>query len=124
MQLEGKRAVVTGGGRGIGAEVARTLATAGASVVVCSRTRSEVEAIASELTEAGHAAFALTCDVAEPIEISALAAAANEILGGVDILVNNAGFAPSAPLRSVTLEEWERVFAVNMTGTFQLMLPG
>jgi 3-hydroxybutyrate dehydrogenase len=126
MQLEGKRAVVTGGGRGIGAEVARTLAAAGASVVVCSRTLSEVEAVASELTEAGHSAFALTCDVAEPAEITTLAAAANEMLGGVDILVNNAGFAPSAPLRSVTLEEWERVFAVNMTGTFlctQAFLP-
>ncbi len=126
MRLEGKRAVVTGGGRGIGAEVARSLAAEGASVVVCSRTRSEVESIAGELTEAGHTAFALTCDVAEPTQVSALAAAARERLGGVDILVNNAGIAPSAPLRSVTLEEWERVFAVNMTGTFlctQAFLP-
>jgi 3-hydroxybutyrate dehydrogenase len=118
MRLEGKRAVITGGGRGIGAEVARALAREGAAVALCSRTASEVESVASELVAAGYQAIALTCDVAEPAQVTAATEAARERLGGVDILINNAGFAPSAPLRSVTLEEWERVFAVNMTGTF------
>jgi 3-hydroxybutyrate dehydrogenase len=127
MRLEGKRALITGGGRGIGAEVARALAGEGAAVAVCSRTLAEVESVASELTEAGHRSLALTCDVSDSTQVAELVEAVKERFGGVDILINNAGFAPSAPLRSVTLEEWERVFAVNMTGTFlctQALLPG
>jgi 3-hydroxybutyrate dehydrogenase len=127
MRLEGKRALITGGGRGIGAEIARTLAGEGAAVAVCSRTSTEVDSVAEELTAAGHRACALTCDVSDPVQVADLAEAARDKLGGIDILINNAGFAPSAPLRSVALEEWERVFAVNMTGTFlctQALLPG
>lgn len=110
--------MVTGGGRGIGAATARILAEEGAKVVVCSRTAAEVESVADELTDEGHTVHARTCDVADPGQVSALAEAAKELIGNVDILINNAGFAPSAPLHSVTLEEWESVFAVNVTGTF------
>lgn len=127
MILQGKRAVVTGGGRGIGAAVARLLADEGAAVVVSARSAGEIEELAAELRAAGREAFAVACDVADPAQIATLAAASHERLGGVDILVNNAGIAHSAPLKAVTLETWNRIFAVNVTGTFlctQTFLPG
>ena len=127
MILQGKRAVVTGGGRGIGAAVARLLAAEGAAVVVSARKVAEIEAVADELRAGGAQAWAVACDVTEPAQVTALAAAAAEHLGGVDILVNNAGIAHSAPLRSITLADWNRLFAVNVTGTFlctQAFVPG
>ena len=127
MTLEGRGAVVTGGGRGIGAAVARALARAGARVVVAARSAAEIEAVASELRAAGHEAFALDCDVADPPAVERLAAASIEKLGSVDILVNNAGRADSAPLARQTLEAWRALFAVNVEGTFlatQAFLPG
>jgi NAD(P)-dependent dehydrogenase (short-subunit alcohol dehydrogenase family) len=127
MILQGKRAVVTGGGRGIGAAVARLLADEGAAVVVSARSAGEIEELAGALRAAGREAHAVPCDVADPAQIATLAAAAQERLGGVDILVNNAGIAYSAPLKAVTLETWNHIFAVNVTGTFlctQAFLPG
>lgn len=126
MTLEGKGAVVTGGGRGIGEAVARSLAEAGASVVVSARTASEIDAVARTLTKAGHSTWAVPCDVADPESIAALYTRAVDHLGQVDILVSNAGVADSAPLPKITLEAWNRVMAVNATGTFlctQAFLP-
>jgi 3-hydroxybutyrate dehydrogenase len=116
--LEGKGALVTGGGRGIGAAVARGLARAGASVVVASRTASDVERLAADLRALGADVWALVCDVTDPASIRELARASEERLGAVDILVNNAGAAHSAPLRKIALEDWNRLFALNATGTF------
>ncbi len=127
MSLEGKTAVVTGGGRGIGAAVARELAAAGAAVVAAARTTSEVEALAAELVAAGHRAWGVACDVTSAESVAELGRRAAEHLGQVDVLVNNAGIATSAPLKSTSLEEWERVFAVNVTGTYlctRSFLPG
>ncbi len=118
MDLAGKKAVVTGGGRGIGKAVARALCEAGASVLVASRTTTQVEAVAAELREAGHDAHFAKLDVTDEKSVRALAAAANDKLGQVDILVNNAGIATSAPVKAQTLEEWNHVMAVNATGTF------
>ncbi len=128
MQLQGKRAVITGGGRGIGAAVAKTLAEAGAAVVVSARSRDQVESVATDLQSAGHRAAGFPCDVTDPEQVTALCSAATEALGGpADILVNNAGIASSAPLAKVTLAKWEQIMAVNVTGTFlctQAFLPG
>lgn len=127
MILAGKKAVVTGGGKGIGAAVARSLAAAGAAVLVAARTRSDVESVAAEIRGQGQEAWAAACDVADPAQIADLARAAGEHLGQVDILINNAGIAHSAPLKAITLEVWNRIFAVNVTGTFlstQAFLPG
>lgn len=117
--LEGKAAVITGGGRGIGAATARALAAAGASVVVSARSVDEIEAVAAELRGTGADAHAVPCDVTDPEQVEALRDRSAELLGQAPtILVSNAGIATSNPLAKVSLEEWNRVFAVNVTGVF------
>jgi NAD(P)-dependent dehydrogenase (short-subunit alcohol dehydrogenase family) len=116
--LAGRTAVITGGGRGIGAATARRLVGAGATVLVASRTAAEVEAVAGAIRSAGGQAFAHACDVTDEASVLALAAAAEARLGAVDILVNNAGMAGSSPIQRTTLEEWHRLLAVNATGAF------
>lgn len=115
--LRGRRAVVTGGGRGIGAATARALAAAGASVVVSARSEDEIGAVAGELRSAGHEAEAIPCDVADPAAVERLFERATET-GPVDLLVNNAGIASSAPVGRHSVEEWDRIFAVNVRGVF------
>jgi len=127
MSLKGRGAVITGGGRGIGKAVARALAEQGASIIVSARTTKEIESVAAELTADGHKAYPMTCDVADEASVQAMAKAAVEFLGTVDILVNNAGIAPSNPVKRVTLEEWNQVMGINVTGTFlctRAFLPG
>ena len=116
--LGGRGAVVTGGGRGIGAAVARALAAEGVAVVVASRTAREIEAIADELRGSGGKAWAVACDVTEEASVLELGREARRLLGDVDVLVNNAGESHSAPLRKIALSDWERMLAVNATGTF------
>ncbi len=118
MLLQDSRAVVTGGGRGIGAAVARALAEAGASVVVASRTEGDIEQLASQLRAEGHQAWSVVCDVRDPQSIRELASSATDRLERVDILVNGAGIASSAPIHKLTLEDWNRAISVNATGTF------
>lgn len=123
----GRGAIVTGGGRGIGAAVAEALAVAGTAVVVTARSADEIEAVAEGLRARGGAAHAVVCDVTDPDSVAALAPRAQELLGSVDILVNNAGVARSAPFLKVTLEQWEEVHRVNATGVLlvtQAFLPG
>lgn len=124
--LTGRAAVVTGGSRGIGAEICRTLAAAGAAVIAAARSRDEIDRLADELRQAGCQAWAVPCDVSDPDQVAALRQAAADHVGQVDILVNNAGIAISAPLKAIQLSDWERMFAVNVTGTFlcaQAFLP-
>jgi NAD(P)-dependent dehydrogenase (short-subunit alcohol dehydrogenase family) len=116
--LEGRGAVVTGGGRGIGAAVARALAAEGAAVLVAARTRAEVERVAAELRAAGAAAFAHTLDVTQESSVQALAEEARRVLAHADVLVYSAGTAASAPLERVTLDSWNETLAVNATGAF------
>ncbi|HEX9736956.1 MAG TPA: SDR family NAD(P)-dependent oxidoreductase [Thermoanaerobaculia bacterium] len=127
MRFDQQRAVVTGGGRGIGAAVARGLAAAGAAVVVAARSRDEIGETAARLRAAGHRAWSVAADVSDPEQVAALHRQAEEKLGGVDVLVNNAGITSSEPFRDVRLEDWNRLFAVNVTGTMlctQAFLPG
>jgi NAD(P)-dependent dehydrogenase (short-subunit alcohol dehydrogenase family) len=118
IDLSGRGAVVTGGGRGIGAEAARALAAAGARVVVSARSGAEIALVAAELAASGHEAHALECDVTDPESVERLRAEATGRLGRVDVLVNNAGISSSAPLKRQSLEEWRRLFAVNVEGTY------
>ena len=127
MSLNGRSALITGGGRGIGAATAKALARAGVRVGVAARTSAEVEDVAERLRADGHDAFAFRCDVSDSNDVHEMALAANQAMGRVDILVNNAGTAASNPLGRTTLEEWNRMMAVNATGTFlcaQAMLDG
>jgi NAD(P)-dependent dehydrogenase (short-subunit alcohol dehydrogenase family) len=116
-ELGGSVAVVTGAGRGIGAATARALADAGLSVVLAARTREQVEREAAELSASGSRAKAVVCDVTSEASVQALFTAAAE-LGPVSVLVNNAGAAASMPLARTSLEDWNRLLAVNATGAF------
>jgi NAD(P)-dependent dehydrogenase (short-subunit alcohol dehydrogenase family) len=116
--LSGRSAVVTGGGRGIGAAVARALAAEGAAVVVAARTQGEIEQVASDLRKGGARAWAVACDVADERSVRAMAEEARARLGKVEVLVNDAGGAASAPLARIALRDWEEMLAVNATGTF------
>lgn len=125
-RFSGSVAVVTGGGQGIGAAVARALAAEGAAVVVAARSADRIERVAAEIEKAGGKAWAVPCDVTDAASVHSLAQAAGRRAGMVDILINNAGAAHSAPLAKTTLEDWNRVLAVNATGTFlctQAFLP-
>src|SRR5688500_4903842 len=97
-ELSGRRAFVTGGGRGIGRAVALDLARAGAAVAVSSRTRADVDAVRDEIRALGVEALALPLDVRRSGEVQEAVAEVRRVLGGLDILVNGAGVAPSAPL--------------------------
>lgn len=116
--LAGRGAVITGGGRGIGAAIATALAGAGASVVLTARSQDQLQATARAIEADGGRAIPLVCDVTAADSVESMAAAAVRELGQVDILINNAGIATSSPLHRQSLDEWERVFAVNVTGTF------
>ncbi|MGH9346951.1 MAG: SDR family NAD(P)-dependent oxidoreductase [Vicinamibacterales bacterium] len=116
--MKGRTAVITGGGRGVGAAVAARLAAAGASVLVASRTTRQVEDVAARLRADGHTVHAETCDVADPASIDRLASRAAERLGRVDILINNAGVALASAVHKTSLDDWNRLFAVNATSAF------
>jgi len=116
--LTGRTALVTGGGRGVGAAIAEALAHAGATVLVAARTKSEVDAVAGRLVAGGARSWAFRCDVSDPASVAALAHAASAAAGPIDILVNNAGIALAATVAQTSLDDWQQVMGVNATGTF------
>jgi len=123
IDLTGRGALVTGAGRGIGADVARSLAAAGASVVLGARSTDEIEAVAAGIRASGGSALAIPCNVADESSVAAFLSGSREFLGTLDILVNNAGIGHSAPIHKETLENWQNVMAVNATGTFMMTQP-
>ncbi|MGD8870441.1 MAG: SDR family oxidoreductase [Gemmatimonadota bacterium] len=116
--LLGRSAVITGGGRGIGAATAIALARAGARVALAARNEAQVVEVAAHMREEGLEGFAFRCDVTDPRQVRDLALSAREAMGQVDIVVNNASTATSNRLGRVTMAEWEHILAVNATGTF------
>ena len=124
--LAGRVAVVTGAGRGIGAATARALAEAGCVVVLAARSRDQIERQTAKLATTGRRAKAVVCDVTSEASVQALSREAAE-LGPVAVLVNNAGAAASMPIARTSLEDWNRLMAVNATGAFlctRAFLPG
>lgn len=119
--LKGRVALVTGGGRGIGAAVAERLAQEGASVAVAARSQEQVEKVAERLRSAGAQAVGLVADVSIEGEVACLVSETASRLGPVDVLVCNAGVATSAPLTRTSLEQWQRLMDVNATGPFLCM---
>jgi NAD(P)-dependent dehydrogenase (short-subunit alcohol dehydrogenase family) len=114
-RLQGRHALVTGAARGIGAEVARALAHEGAQLTLLGRRRDALEALARELPTQAQAVVA---DVADAAAVNAAFETARARFGPVTILVNNAGAAESAPFAKTSLELWNRMLAVNLTGSF------
>jgi NAD(P)-dependent dehydrogenase (short-subunit alcohol dehydrogenase family) len=110
--LEGKHALVTGGGRGIGAAIARKLAALGARVTVSGRATAELEAVAREIGGA-----AIRCDLLDRADSDRLIAA----VGRVDVLVNNAGIAESASLERTDDALWDRVLEIDATAPYRLI---
>ena len=121
MLLEGKVAIVTGGGRGIGRAIARRFAAEGAAVLVAARTESEVRTVVAEIEQSGDRAAFVTADVSQEADCAHIVAAAEAQLGGVSVLVNNAGdYGPVKPIEEITPAEWDRVVAVHLRGAFLL----
>lgn len=118
MKFKGRVALVTGGGRGIGAEIAKTLARDGASVAVSARTESEVKSVVEAIRAAGGDARYFLADLAQSDQAMDLVPRVQAEMGPIDFLINNAGIGSSAPVVKVSLEEWNRVFAINVTATF------
>ena len=124
LTLKGRHAVVTGAARGIGAEIAQTLAVEGARLTLLGRRRDALQTLAAQLPGGGHGV--VVADVSDPAQVDAAFAQA-KARGPVTVLVNNAGQAETAPFARMTIELWERMLAVNLTGTFlcmQAALPG
>jgi glucose 1-dehydrogenase len=117
--LKGQKALVTGANSGIGEGIARALSAAGAAVVVNYVSNPEsASRVANEIKLHGTEALAIRADVSKEIEVEAMFAEMLGAWGGIDILVNNAGIQQDSPLLDMTLEQWNRVLGVNLTGMF------
>ena len=122
-ELEGQVALVTGGGRGIGANIGRELAAGGARVALAARTRAQVEAVAREID-----GLPITADVSMPEAVQAIVSQVERELGPIDLLVNNAGISgPAGPIWEHDPADWWRVFEINVRGAYlcaRAVLPG
>jgi NAD(P)-dependent dehydrogenase (short-subunit alcohol dehydrogenase family) len=119
--LAGKVALVTGGSRGLGREMALAFAGAGADVVVTSRKLQNCQSVVAEVEAAGRQGLAVACHVGHWEELDALVERAYDTFGHIDVLVNNAGMSPLYPdLPSVTEDLWDKVLGVNLKGPFRL----
>jgi gluconate 5-dehydrogenase len=117
-RLDGKTAIVTGGGRGLGQYMAEALAEAGARVVLCSRKLEACQEVKEAIEARGGKALALACDVTNPDEVERVVSAAEEAFGAIDIVVNNSGTTWGAPPEKMPVDKFERVMDVNVKGTF------
>ena len=119
MRLEGKRALVTGGSRGIGRAIALGLGREGADVAVnYRRSREDAESAVREMEEIGRRAVAVQGSTASRSDVDRFVAEAHDFLGGIDILVNNAGILKRTPLLEIGEEEWDAILDVNLKGYF------
>ncbi|WP_085524583.1 SDR family oxidoreductase [Tuberibacillus sp. Marseille-P3662] len=116
--LSGRNAIVTGGGRGLGEQMAIALAEAGANVVVCSRKLEACVGVSEKLKALNVKSIALACDVTDPDAVEHVVQTTVDELGSVDILVNNSGASWGAPALEMPLDAWQKVMNVNATGTF------
>jgi len=120
--LDGKVALLTGAGRGIGAAIALKLAGLGAKTVVCGRTLARLQHTAGQIRAAGGQAEAIACDVADWKSVAALAERVQATFGRLDLLVNNAGIGGyGGPLKDMPLEKWDEIFNTNLRGVFYMV---
>lgn len=118
--LKGRTAVVTGGSRGLGLQMAESLGELGARVLVAARKQAELDEAVAGLRARGIEADSIAADLSEPAAIAAFAQGAWDRLGQVDILVNNAGATWGAPAEDYPLEAWDKVMDLNVRGIFLL----
>mgnify|MGYP001070071529 CR=1 FL=1 len=117
--LEGRKAVVTGGSRGIGREICLLLAENGADVALAYRKSTvEAEQLREEITAMGRSCIAVQADVSVSADVDRFVTQAAQALGGIDILVNCAGVFPQALIEDITDEDWSRVMRINLDGAF------
>jgi 2-deoxy-D-gluconate 3-dehydrogenase len=116
--LSGKRSIVTGGATGIGLSISYRLAEAGATVIIADIDESAAIRASRDMKDEGFTVFPVRCDVGDEDDIRRMVDAAVQKMGGVDILVNNAGIYPYIPFEQMTAEDFNRVLAVNISGTF------
>jgi len=116
--LTGRAAIVTGGSRGLGLEMATALGEAGASVVITARRDQWLAPAEEGLRAKGVRAHALTCDVSNPEQVHAAVRATVDRFGRLDILINNAGISWGEPVETMPVEKWRQVFETNAVGTF------
>jgi len=116
--LTGKTALVTGGSRGLGLEMAEALGEAGAKLMLCARRENWLSPALEELRGRGFEAEGMLCDVAVPAQVQAVTDAAIAKFGRIDILINNAGISWGAMPEEMALEKWQQVLDVNLTGCF------
>jgi 7-alpha-hydroxysteroid dehydrogenase len=119
-RLDGKVAVITGAGRGIGQAIALAFAEQGADVVISARTESEIEATAERARKFGRRAIALPCDVTDGAQLEGLAARTKRDFGRIDLVVNNAGGFPPMAFLDTDLPSWEWCFKFNLTSAYLL----
>ena len=121
LQLNGKRALVTGSTSGIGEQIAKTLAAEGVRVIIHGRREAEAERVVGEITAAGGAAAAAIGDLGSDDQATEVVKAANSAFGGVDILVNNAGAFPMKPWLQSTASEWIDLYNANVGSVVRLV---
>ena len=117
-QLDGKVIIITGGGTGVGKGIARAFAREGAKLIIASRSSQNLECIASELRSGGATVAVAPTDVTEEAQVISLFERTMEEFGRLDVLVNNSGVFDGGPLEELSLETWQRVLDVNLTGAF------
>lgn len=116
--LTGKTAIVTGGSRGIGVEMAEALAEAGASLMLCARREEWLNETVEAFRAKGFTVEGKVCDVAKPEEVQAVVDATVDVFGKIDVLINNAGISWGAMPEEMSLAQWQKVIDVNLTGCF------
>ena len=117
-KFHGKVSIVTGSGQGIGREIALALAREGASVVIADWNEGEAQVVTSEIVASGGTAMSVKVDISDPDQVDAMVKQTLEAFGRIDILVNNAGIGHVKSFLSITLEEWNRVLGIDLTGQF------
>jgi NAD(P)-dependent dehydrogenase (short-subunit alcohol dehydrogenase family) len=118
-KLNGRVALITGGTKGLGLAMANALASVGADIVLNSRNKAEAEAAARSVAEThGHRALGFEIDVSQPAQVQELVERVVQQLGSVDILINNAGINVRQPTVDLSLEDWQQVVDINLTGPF------